>query len=269
LLIGNSQATGFFVLAPSTARIDHISAPLVTNTIGNWYASNDISTRSISSPQGQPEWHTAQYGFDRGFTGNAVDASNLKSLALNDFNQQPGLVATISGPFGGVDLMSPITNYNTSFENFNDFNEDGLRPQFFPTTPLHESNWDSSFPFSAVNNNNLSIADFSAATAPVEQNFISNEYLIPATVSVTATANVALPTQQDSIPCSILSCPRTFKRNYERARHEGTVHGINRRAYLCPIHGCLKGQGRGYSRADKLTEHLYKKHGNLGYRKRA
>jgi hypothetical protein len=30
--------------------------------------------------------------------------------------------------------------------------------------------------------------------------------------------------------------------------------------------GCIKNQGAGYSRQDKLTENLWKKHGNLGVR---
>jgi hypothetical protein len=32
--------------------------------------------------------------------------------------------------------------------------------------------------------------------------------------------------------------------------------------------GCNKSEGVGYTRKDKLTEHLWKKHGNLGYVKR-
>jgi len=60
----------------------------------------------------------------------------------------------------------------------------------------------------------------------------------------------------------------TFKRDSDRIRHEAAIHGINQGLYLCPVNGCSKSQGIGYTRKDKLTEHLWKKHGNLGFVKR-
>jgi hypothetical protein len=72
------------------------------------------------------------------------------------------------------------------------------------------------------------------------------------------------------IQCTALGCSATFKREPDRLRHEAAVHGINQllQLYLCPVIGCSKSQGSGYTRKDKLTEHLWKKHGNLGYVKR-
>jgi hypothetical protein len=72
------------------------------------------------------------------------------------------------------------------------------------------------------------------------------------------------------IQCTALGCSATFKREPDRLRHEAAVHGINQllQLYLCPVNGCSKSQGSGYTRKDKLTEHLWKKHGNLGYVKR-
>jgi len=81
----------------------------------------------------------------------------------------------------------------------------------------------------------------------------------------------AMPTQaQVLIQCTALGCSATFKREPDRLRHEAAVHGINQllQLYLCPVNGCSKSQGSGYTRKDKLTEHLWKKHGNLGYTKR-
>lgn len=63
-------------------------------------------------------------------------------------------------------------------------------------------------------------------------------------------------------------CHRAFKRDADRIRHENSVHSMRAGIYLCPIVGCAKSQGRGLSRADKVTEHLWRKHGNLGYTKR-
>ena len=73
---------------------------------------------------------------------------------------------------------------------------------------------------------------------------------------------------QVTIPCTQQGCLVTFKRDKDRIRHEAAVHGINQVLHLCQVPGCPKGQGRSYSRADKLTEHMWKKHGNLGYVKR-
>jgi len=67
--------------------------------------------------------------------------------------------------------------------------------------------------------------------------------------------------------CTHSPCTKTFKRDYERIRHEASVHRINRRRHLCPITGCSKSHGKGYTRSDKVTEHLWKKHANLGYTK--
>jgi hypothetical protein len=72
------------------------------------------------------------------------------------------------------------------------------------------------------------------------------------------------------IPCSILGCPVAFSRDSDRIRHEASAHGLNQalRLHLCPILTCPKSQGAGYTRKDKLTEHMWKKHGDLGYVKR-
>ncbi|KAE8448920.1 hypothetical protein EG329_008716 [Mollisiaceae sp. DMI_Dod_QoI] len=65
--------------------------------------------------------------------------------------------------------------------------------------------------------------------------------------------------------CAYPPCTKRFNRNYERVRHEDSVHRNNQGAHLCPIAGCDKSQGNGYSRADKVIEHLWKKHADLGY----
>jgi hypothetical protein len=86
--------------------------------------------------------------------------------------------------------------------------------------------------------------------------------------------NQPSPPQQSAITvrhyaCSNGNCTKVFRRKSDHARHIRAVHGINRVQYFCHVQGCPKsqGQGRGYSRDDKLTEHLWKKHRNLGYSK--
>lgn len=69
------------------------------------------------------------------------------------------------------------------------------------------------------------------------------------------------------IPCTHLTCTKTFKRDADRIRHESSLHTANLGFHLCPVVGCVKSQGAGYCRADKVTEHLWKKHADLGYTK--
>lgn len=68
--------------------------------------------------------------------------------------------------------------------------------------------------------------------------------------------------------CTQPNCSATFSKDPDRIRHESGVHGINRPLFLCHIPGCIKSYGAGYTRKDKLVEHLYMKHGNLGFVKR-
>jgi hypothetical protein len=61
---------------------------------------------------------------------------------------------------------------------------------------------------------------------------------------------------------------KSFTRDSGRIRHQNTVHNAREGLYLCPVPGCPKSHGAGYSRADKVTAHLCEKHADLGYTKR-
>jgi hypothetical protein len=76
------------------------------------------------------------------------------------------------------------------------------------------------------------------------------------------------PIPADRVPCTQPGCTRTFTRDSDRIRHNNAVHAATQAVYLCPVAGCPKSQGVGYSRADKVTAHKWQKHANLGYTKR-
>jgi hypothetical protein len=76
--------------------------------------------------------------------------------------------------------------------------------------------------------------------------------------------SVRLPANP-GIACSHTTCSKTFTRDADRIRHENQVHRNQPGLHVCPIIGCSKSQGKGYSRADKVVEHLWKKHGDLGF----
>ncbi len=79
---------------------------------------------------------------------------------------------------------------------------------------------------------------------------------------------VQQPTARASaFACAHGNCNLAFRRKADLARHRKTVHGVNHINFFCHVPSCPKGRGhgKGYSRDDKLTEHLWKEHGNLGY----
>jgi hypothetical protein len=71
---------------------------------------------------------------------------------------------------------------------------------------------------------------------------------------------------QDAItghhPCPYPGCARTFNRTFNLFRHNVLAHGQPRVRYLCPLAGCRHSLGEGFSRHDKLREHMRKVHGN-------
>jgi hypothetical protein len=101
----------------------------------------------------------------------------------------------------------------------------------------------------------------SSTVLPQSQHLI----LTTSTATPPAPATVARAAR---ISCTQPNCIKHFKRNHERVRHERSVHGIGQILYRCPILGCPRSQGGSYSRADKLTEHMWMKHADLGYTKR-
>lgn len=67
--------------------------------------------------------------------------------------------------------------------------------------------------------------------------------------------------------CNWNGCDQTFSRTADRDRHLRTKHN-NARKYHCREPRCNKGvvYGKGYSRVDKLQEHMRKKHPGVPFR---
>jgi len=71
-----------------------------------------------------------------------------------------------------------------------------------------------------------------------------------------------------TIACRFPGCDLLFKRDYERNRHEDSVHLHVPGLYVCEVRGCRKNTDGGYKRADKLTEHMWRAHADMGFVKR-
>jgi hypothetical protein len=64
--------------------------------------------------------------------------------------------------------------------------------------------------------------------------------------------------------CKVLGCESTFTRLGDRNRHVESMH--NKALHFCLVPGCeknLRRGGKGYTRKDKLQEHMQKKHAGL------
>ncbi|PQE09101.1 Zinc finger C2H2 protein [Rutstroemia sp. NJR-2017a BVV2] len=68
------------------------------------------------------------------------------------------------------------------------------------------------------------------------------------------------PAPGQRVTCTV--CLGTFSRASDLTRHMNSFHPVGPRVlHFCPVLGCPKSSGRGYSRQDKVTEHLRKVHG--------
>ncbi|KAH6714961.1 hypothetical protein BKA61DRAFT_721523 [Leptodontidium sp. MPI-SDFR-AT-0119] len=133
-------------------------------------------------------------------------------------------------------------------------------------TPMAKEQ-DDSYPFTSMSPVNLPYSNFDDWQ---DTDFNSTVRLSTSTSSGSLIPVAAPPASSEPITntrtqCNFLGCVRTFKRPSDRKRHEDSVHLNVPGTYLCHVPGCPKSQGKGYKRADKVTEHLWKKHANLGY----
>ncbi|KAN0098768.1 hypothetical protein V8E51_014431 [Hyaloscypha variabilis] len=220
-------------------------------------------------------------------TGNQNQPDFIENQALpTGLNPQAHFLGGQTNPFGvnvyenpcvespavycpsSTNAVYPSQTYSDA--TFADFNVTG--------SMLWDPNVSSSmFSGPALPAQTFSGPELSASALPV-QNFSADQYQPAAYQNMHFPAqdlhsslmpdDTVLPATPPTLQCTQPSCLEAFSRDADRIRHEAAIHGTNHGLHLCPIIGCVKAQGRGYSRADKVTEHLWKKHADLGYVKR-
>lgn len=143
----------------------------------------------------------------------------------------------------------------------------GSMPNALPITDI-EATGNNSSHCAKMDFSDDMLADFpiaaDSASVNDDDDVAVQTFLPPAPAAAIPADTPPLPDTR--IPCTF--CPHTFARASDCTRHENSKHLTVPGAHLCPVPRCAKSHGKGFSRADKLTEHLWKKHAGLGYVKR-
>lgn len=137
----------------------------------------------------------------------------------------------------------------------------GLGQKFVPITNIGKSQLDETFASLDYDGDSVWSNNYQAGMATVPARA---PILPPALAPALAQPPAPVPPAGPTLLHRCRSCNKRFKRSADLLRHRNTVHQ-NARGHLCPIAGCSKSQGIGYSRADKVTELLWRKHADLGY----
>jgi hypothetical protein len=215
------------------------SAP-IAQTFSCGFDAELLSPRHGSLPLSSAKNHTQWLHLgvqEKGSVMNSNDSAFDGTFTLSD-----GPTWVLKDQFG---FMDPLSLNHTSARTDTGMNlpQEPIGGLFDPLEPI------SAFP--GLNGDMfLPIQDFNNLAPPLDQPARQQTVLGP-------------------VMCALFPCPVTFERDTDRIRHEATVHKINQgMLHLCAVPGYPKGRGNGYSCADKLTEHMWKKHGNLGFVKR-
>lgn len=96
---------------------------------------------------------------------------------------------------------------------------------------------------------------------------VTSNSVIPS-LAVPARTHNSTRNSTRTVACRFTGCLLLFRRDHERTRHENSVHMHVPGLYVCGVFGCRNNTDGGYKRADKLTEHMWKAHADMGFVKR-
>jgi hypothetical protein len=187
-------------------------------------------------------------GIFNGVIGNNIHYQSLQleyeQINANaSYSKIQASVLYSSNPAGNEYLMQPSQDLSQEQMDLQMFStEMQPRSDFYPHNSDDTSTWN-------------------IARNPDTQNAsIQPPYPIVGLPVVLSTNSPQLQPLTDRFPCTRPGCPRTFRRISDRRRHSESVHSTDKGRYICHHAGCRKNKFPGYSRPDKLHEHLREKH---------
>jgi hypothetical protein len=185
-----------------------------------------------------------------GFSDFNFPTSSCNAIGNNNSTYYPVLD---DGPFNNTTLIYPsgvvgdkpnlYLDGLRDFEGFNFSTEAGVDNS--PVSLQGNVNFDNSL---TSNNNDLDSVN--------AQKKVSSTPLTRSPVTRSAPAVV------ERVRCRWSTCSSSFNRKADLLRHIETIH-VNTSRYYCQVPGCKKAVGgkfRGYSRSDKLKDHMKSSH---------
>jgi hypothetical protein len=282
----NGVATSAAIAFSSSPGLDNGDAPGFQNHPCQNVWDQPLA-RSNAATGSLPSWDFHATGTSIAIDSSplGLDSASISGLqsygSQNVWDQTPSQNDAVAGSSWGQSMIDPL--FNGAFRPSNvdgGFMDAGVGlPMPWPINTNVEGYFQQGVgsnvvaPSTQWDDGNMIWQPALATASPSQQNPGPNQALPanlpgpqpPAPAPALAATNTAGPTPR--VQCTM--CTRVFKRDFERTRHEASVHGINRRLHLCPVPGCPKSHGNGFSRTDKVTEHLWRKHANLGYTRAA
>jgi hypothetical protein len=223
---------------------------------------------------------------DRAYRFNDGSLLNENSIVDQDLfmlygNYNPLLWNQVPMLYGNYDMLPPNEITLPGFGYDQGYQDQFMFPQNITVdnnkVPILYGNYDMSPP------NEIALPGFGydqgyqdqfmfPQNITVDNNFqqfdnIANMIAFPAAANVPTGPMAAVqapPTAIQPVPGQRVTCTvclGTFSRTSDLTRHLNSVHHIGPRVlHLCTVLGCPKSFGPGYSRQDKLKEHLKKAH---------
>jgi hypothetical protein len=196
--------------------------------------------------------HTLLWGSDNAFQNQSVPDAVLDNEVIPNYD-------VFGAPTGRQDLFPDANILSPPLPGY---------PSNVPISSFNTLDAESIASFSGYASNN-SISNSLHAVDVESQDSAALDYIplgMQALPHAPASSTGALVAAIPAFQCHI--CPQSFRRSSDLTRHHSSIHHAVPGLFLCPVQGCVKSRGAGCRRRDKLTEHLWKKHGNLGFAKR-
>jgi hypothetical protein len=172
-----------------------------------------------------------------------------ENTSINELNDAVGLDAYSSGdpaPLNGVQQSHAIGRHAVT------------------ATTLREESTAAVHPATVSQDYYAQVTeDPDAFDGPPNLDYSGAIYAAPSVFNAQDLANNVAIMLESAAPAELISCvyngcTKTFTRTADLDRHVLNVH--NRIGHNCQVPDCSNNKGKGYCRADKLKEHMWKKH---------
>ena len=246
------------------------------------YSAAGTASSSIKQTQLGQAFDCNDYGSQSSNASGSPISFSPITMYNNDFGFQSGDAEPTPSPINQMQLSSVVGTSNGSKQverpsqsrrNQSLSPVPGTSPN--PANPrymFHNPPYSPSAGYPRQNRYDPAGLPISPARRALE--YLPQSVSTPPSTPPTSLAPPTPPPQAERFTCRKPNCTRSFGRKDDRHRHENTasVHN-NQQHHFCSVAHCSRGNiygssFAGYTRIDKLKEHMWKRHSDLGYTKR-